>query len=235
MSEAVTRVRCEVRIHGRLRWISHLEFLRAFTRALRRADIPVAYSQGYNPHARLSFATARSVGMASDAEYVDVFLGQECTGSAVKNQLNRVFPAGIAVSDCRRVSVDGPALAARINASRYHVTVEGVARHCLCGAVDAVLDAPRLHVTRHRNNKPDRSLDIRPGIFSAAVIRGESEQLAVLVDLALGGEHGVRVEEFLGILRSHLPETEAANGVFLPRRIALYHRGDDRDVSPWCI
>jgi radical SAM-linked protein len=58
----------------RVKYISHLDFLRLVQRAIRRADIPVAYSQGFNPHPRLSFASALAVGVTSEGEYLDIYL-----------------------------------------------------------------------------------------------------------------------------------------------------------------
>ena len=61
----------------KVKYISHLDFMRLVQRALRRAEIPVAYSKGFNPHPRLSFASALAVGTTSDGEYLDIILEKE--------------------------------------------------------------------------------------------------------------------------------------------------------------
>ena len=73
-----------------VKYISHLDLQRAFQRALRRAEIDIAYSKGFNPHPKVSFATALSVGMTSDGEYVDVELNNWQNGKELTKKLNGV-------------------------------------------------------------------------------------------------------------------------------------------------
>ncbi|MBX6723253.1 MAG: DUF2344 domain-containing protein, partial [Dactylosporangium sp.] len=68
------RVRIRYAKRGPLRFTSHRDFARAFERALRRADVPVAYSQGFSPHPRVSYASAAPTGAASEAEYLELAL-----------------------------------------------------------------------------------------------------------------------------------------------------------------
>ena len=68
----VMRIRSRFKKYGLARYVSHIDMIRVFERAMRRADIPLAYSQGYHPHPMLSFSPALAVGVTSDAEYMDV-------------------------------------------------------------------------------------------------------------------------------------------------------------------
>ena len=79
----------------RVKYISHLDFLRLVQRAIRRADIPVAYSQGFNPHPRLSFASALAVGVTSEGEYLDIFLRDDMDPELLCNRMNQKLPLGI--------------------------------------------------------------------------------------------------------------------------------------------
>ena len=223
-------------MEDRARWISHLEFLRAFTRALRRGRLPVAYSQGYNPHARISFATARPVGMASEGEYVDVLFEEELRAEAVKTVLNQVFPGNIEARECRRIPGDRPSLASAVNASRYRFDFAEGDAGGLAAALERLLGWERVPVIRHRRGKPDRVLDIRPGILEVGdVVATRGGDVGFCVDLSLGGEEGVRPGELLRSLEACPDSAEGWRGDPAIRRIDIYRReGNDR-VSPWCL
>ncbi len=235
MTTPSCRVRCCVSISKGLRWVSHLEFLRSFTRALRRADLPVAYSQGFNPHARISFATARPVGMASEAEYVDVFFEEDLIGGRVKEDLGRVLPSGMAIPRCEVVDLNGASLASRVNASRYLFETEDLDREHLMSAVTDLQRATELRITRVRRNKPDRELDIRPGILSIGSPKRRGAGLAMEAELAMGGEGGVRPEELWRCLRAQLAGTDPEGFRPIVTRIDIHRREGDRLISPWCL
>ncbi|MRR17783.1 MAG: DUF2344 domain-containing protein, partial [Deltaproteobacteria bacterium] len=85
---------------GRSRFLSHLELAAALTRALRRSSLALAYSAGFHPHPKISFATATSVGMASCQEYMDVTaLEYPQDLSILKNELNAALPEGVEITD----------------------------------------------------------------------------------------------------------------------------------------
>ena len=77
-----------------VRFVSHLDVQRMFQRSFRRAGIPVAYSQGFNPHPLTSFATALSVGCSSDAEWIDVKLDRDMSLTEFSMKLNSALPNG---------------------------------------------------------------------------------------------------------------------------------------------
>ncbi|MFO7941062.1 MAG: TIGR03936 family radical SAM-associated protein [Bacillota bacterium] len=235
-SEPRGRVRCRMAVRDRLRWISHLEFLRVLTRALRRSDLPISYSQGYNPHVRLSFATARPVGMASDAEYVDLFFEEELTGSRVKKSLDQVLPIGAYASECRKMDVEGPSLASRINACRYEFRFPGVPPEEIDAAKSRMLRSEDLWIMRRRRNKPDRNIDLRPGILEVHPMDATHSSESVLVaDLALGGEMGIRASEFSDAFLGFIEFTPPRGVKIATRKVDVYRREDDKVVSPWCL
>ncbi|QIB26274.1 TIGR03936 family radical SAM-associated protein [Caloranaerobacter azorensis] len=80
-----------------MKYISHLDLMRLFQRAFRRADIPVKYSQGFNPHPKFSLATALPIGVTSDGEYMDVELENDIDKDEFINRINDVLPDGIKI------------------------------------------------------------------------------------------------------------------------------------------
>lgn len=118
-SPAKKKIRIRYSKTGLSRFISHLDIIRIFDRAARRANIPLVYSQGFNPRPKLSFGPPLTLGVASIAEYLDVEteLGKE---AHFADQLNAVLPEGIRVLMQKTIYTKVPALAASIN----HVTYE---------------------------------------------------------------------------------------------------------------
>ena len=80
-----------------VRFVSHLDMLRLFQRAFRRARLPLAFSQGFNPHPLMSFATALSVGFTSEGEYLDVILTEPYPVEKLKNEVNSTLPVGVEI------------------------------------------------------------------------------------------------------------------------------------------
>ena len=83
----VQRLRVRYAKRGRARFTSHRDFGRAFERALRRAGVPMAYSSGFSPHPRISYANASPTGAASEAEYLEIGLASACDPDKVRVRL----------------------------------------------------------------------------------------------------------------------------------------------------
>ena len=93
----VQRLRVRYAKRGRLRFTSHRDFSRAFERAVFRARVPMAYSSGFNPHPRISYAGAAPTGSASEAEYLELALAEVVDPAAVHAALDEALPDGLDV------------------------------------------------------------------------------------------------------------------------------------------
>lgn len=151
---------------GRLRFTSHRDVARMFERALRRAGMPMAYSQGYSPHPRLSWVGAAPTGTASEAEYVEIALVARPDVDAARDALDAALPDGLAVTDATLAGSDG--LAGRIDAARWRIQLPGVSRYALRLAAEALLQAREAQVER-LTKSGTRTLDVRAALVSAAV------------------------------------------------------------------
>ncbi|SNB47846.1 TIGR03960 family B12-binding radical SAM protein [Geobacter sp. DSM 9736] len=117
------RVRLRFTKTGRMRYLSHLEMIALFGRAVSRADIPVMFSQGFHPHPKFSFATALSVGVESYAEYMDMEVAAGFPPQLVMQGLNDVLPEGVMVAEAEEIPLRAQSLSVIINAVRYKVTL----------------------------------------------------------------------------------------------------------------
>src|SRR3954451_25312196 len=115
----VQRLRLRYAKRGRARFPSHRDFSRAFERALRRAGVPMAYSSGFSPHPRISYANASPTGAASEAEYCEIGLAPGCAPERVASARAAALPPGLDVVEVWEA--DPGALADRLTGSRWSV------------------------------------------------------------------------------------------------------------------
>jgi radical SAM-linked protein len=161
----VQRLRVRYAKRGRLRFTSHRDFSRAFERAVARARVPVAYSSGFHPHPRISYAGAAPTGAASEAEYLEVALAAESDPAQVARALDEALPPGLDVLTV--VVSPGGSLAELLEGSVWRSRLPGVSRAAAQDAVGRFLDAEEVLVER-MTKKGLRSFDCR-----AAVVRLE--------------------------------------------------------------
>src|SRR5512139_1061454 len=108
----------------RLKYIGHLDMARTWQRIARRANLPLAYSEGFNPQPRMSFAAALPVGCASDHEELDMVLSPPCVMDEVKARLDRAVPPGMKVISIAEMALSAPALQMQLAATEFEITVE---------------------------------------------------------------------------------------------------------------
>jgi len=161
----VQRLRVRYAKRGRLRFTSHRDFSRAFERALVRAGIPMAYSSGFNPHPRISYAGASPTGAASEAEYLEIGLAEPVEPARVAEDLDRALPEGLDVIEV--VAAAPGALADRLQASRWQIDVP-LPVDAVAPAVRAFLGRPSVTVER-MTKKGLRSFDSRAAVLALEV------------------------------------------------------------------
>lgn len=159
---------------GRLRFASHRDFSRAFERALRRAGIPVAFSSGFHPHPRISYANAAPTGAETDAEYLEIGLADSCDPERVRLALNSALPDGFAVAAV--VESAASSFTDLLPASRWRLTVVGIPRPTLQAAVDALLAADAVLVERETRSGR-RTFDARAAIVSLRTLDDTTVEL----------------------------------------------------------
>ncbi len=168
---AVQKLRIRYAKRGRMRFTSTRDFQRALERAVRRAGLPVAFSGGFHPHPRISYANAAPTGAASEAEYVEVSLTAVVDPADAARRLDGSLPEGLdVVAAADDDDLDG-ALADQLQGSLWALRFRAGGGADLTGmasAVAALLAAPEARVTRMMKKGP-RELDVRAALLGLAV------------------------------------------------------------------
>ena len=152
---------------GRLRFSSTRDFQRALERAVRRAGVPMAFSAGFHPHPRISYANAAPTGTASEAEYFQLQLTQQCDLEALRAALDESLPQDMAV--LRVVEAAPGALADLLQASVWQLDFEGVTLETITDAVATFMDRAELLVTRMTKSGA-REFDVRQAVLASDVV-----------------------------------------------------------------
>ncbi len=181
---------------GAIAYTSHLDVQRTLQRAFRRADLPLAYSQGFNPHPLVSFATALATGYSSDCEWFELRLTKAITAGEFTERVNAVMPEGMWLSDAFLAEDDMETLSKLVNSARYKVTVHfsrEVTEKEIHSAVDETLAAKEIFVMK-KTKGGIKNTDIRQQINKVAVEEVEKTvaRFDILGELTVTG--GLRVE-----------------------------------------
>ena len=184
-----------------LRYTSHLDLHKLWERAARRAELPLAYSQGFHPQPKISLAAALPLGFSSRAEVMDMRLNEEISLDTIKDRLRENLPGGIQVLDVEMVDDRSPALQTQVVSAEYELTLtEAFEESDLTRKVDEIMHAESL--PRERRGK---SYDLRPLIEEIALTptplpEGEGKAARVFMRLAAREGATGRPEEVLEVL-----------------------------------
>ena len=178
VAPTVQRLRLRYAKRGRLRFTSTRDFQRALERALRRTGVPMAYSQGFNPHPRISYTNAAPTGTASEAEYVELAVTSVLDPEAVRAALDEALPPGLDVLEV--VEVRAPDFAERLQASVWVIELPGVDHATAAAAVATFLAAEVVEVQRLTKSgmrtfdarEPVLRLEVRPAAPAAEEASG---------------------------------------------------------------
>jgi radical SAM-linked protein len=165
----VQKLRIRYAKRGRLRFASHRDLARTLERALRRANVPMAFSAGFSPHPKISYLGAAPTGAASEAEYVEIGLSVACEPEAVRAALDAALPDEVAILECVEAAEGTGSLADRIDTSVWRVELPGVEFEELRAAVDAFLASDVVTVAKRTKNGL-KDIDARASVASASAI-----------------------------------------------------------------
>ncbi len=158
----VQRMRVTFATDDSVKYVGHLDMHRTWERAIRRARLPLAYTQGFNPQPRLQFAAALPVGFTGQAEVADVFLNETLEPAEFLDRLAAALPAGIRPYRAEPVPREAPSLQSQVCGATYRIEVEvDEPAEAFAARLAAFLARPEAWRTR-RKGKETASYDLRP-------------------------------------------------------------------------
>ncbi|HEY5014348.1 MAG TPA: TIGR03936 family radical SAM-associated protein [Acidimicrobiia bacterium] len=203
-------VRVRYTKRGKVRWISHRDVARAFERALRIEQLPLAFTLGFSPRPKVSFGLALSTGYESDAEYLDLELAEPIDLESLPARLTAALPLGIEVDAVVALEERAPALQEVVAAVTWQVEVadddgQPVPAELVRGLVEAARDASVLDVTQVRKGRASVA-DVRPAIRRLEMI--ESPNATVEMEL-LTQPRGAKPSEVVAAIAGFGPQAMA--------------------------
>jgi radical SAM-linked protein len=157
----VQRLRVKFSRDKQVQYITHLDLMRLWERAFRRAEIDIAYSEGFTPHARLSLAAPLPVGVTSSAELLDVFLSSRTTPLHLAREVGKQLPPGVEVLEVHEVGLRSPSVQSEVRWAEYQAQLEAsLTAEDVQKAIDTFLAADSIP-WEHLRDKQTRRYDIR--------------------------------------------------------------------------
>jgi radical SAM-linked protein len=183
------------------KYISHLDLMRALERGMRRARLPLAYSEGFNPRPRVSYASALSVGHTSDAELMALALSEPMDPADMRKALNAALPNGLEILQAWSTPPHKPKTTlGDVDTAEYAVRVDGPLHDAhLAARAEEFMAQDEVVITRVRD-KGSKDLNLRPLVSAAAVVRAAAAEAELNLRLRTGSAGGARPEEVLAAL-----------------------------------
>lgn len=211
------KARIKFRKYGVMKFIGHLDVMRFFQKAMRRADIPIAFTTGFSPHMIMSFANPLGVGLTSDGEYFDIELAEEVDMEAAVQRLNMVMVEGIDVVNMVPISDDKKRTGMSIVAAADYLSSvkEGTFPQDWKERIVSFMEQSEISIVK-KTKKSEKAVDIKPMIYQLEVC-GDS----VYMQVATGSVENLKPElvmqafaEYLGV------DTECVS--FAHHRLEVY-------------
>lgn len=199
----VQRLRLRYAKRGRMRFSSTRDFQRALERALRRAAVPMAFSSGFHPHPRISYANAAPTGTASEAEYVEIALVERVDPDALRAALDEALPDGLDVVEVADGGLENRvSLADLLQASEWRVELPGVPDATARAVRAEFLGLDVAEVTR-MTKSGERTMDARAAVIAMNVVSTDDAACAILHMVVRHATPAVRPDDILTALRTH--------------------------------
>ncbi|MBO8137268.1 MAG: DUF2344 domain-containing protein [Desulfotomaculum sp.] len=215
---------------GMARFISHLDLLRIFERAFRRADLPMAFSQGFNPHPKMSIAAPLAVGIEGKQELLEIELTGKMEENEITRRLNSSLPAGVEVLGVKQAQGTKPLMAMVKRAVYSFECMPGkeIKQQQVEQAVSSLLNEDYIIVKRSVKGRV-KEVDIRPGILSleGKLTNGE---IIIKAEVKSGSEGNVRPEEIKAELEKAGIPLGAGCKIY---RLGLYGDEKGKRIDLW--
>ena len=198
---ALTKYRAQIRKGAEISVLSHLDYMNVFMRALLRSKLPAAWSEGFNPHLKVSFATALAVGVTSDCEYVDFELIAPVSEFDVAKKLNEQLPKGAEILRLKKLRGKSKPVMSLVDLSRYEVRLSFNEKFLSTAQISVknFNDAPEIIFTRITPKKT-REIELKKYLAEPVKISLADDELLIKFAIKITAEGSLKPSEVLKIL-----------------------------------
>jgi len=198
------KVRMRIRKKEEAKYISHLDLMRALERAMRRAKLPLKFTEGFNPRPKLTFTPAIPVGITSDAEYMDVEFTKQLSMDEIFSRLNSVLPPGISL--VKVDTAEGKIPLSAVNRALYTVVVDigNATREVLEKAIEKLLSRSEINIEKKSKGKV-KFVNIAPWIYDIKIGQIEDGKIELKMELAAGQQGSVTPPAVVNALQEYIP------------------------------
>ena len=220
-----------------MKFIGHLDIMRYFQKAMKRAKIDIAYSEGYNPHQKMSFASPLGLGLTGEREYVDIEINTFIPSDEAIKALNEVMVEGVEVSDFVYLEDNVQNAMSSIQAAEYLVFVKNAENDILFSSADALreyceafFNQDEIVVTKE-TKKGESTFDLKPFVFDWEVCDAlTGDAIALNLILKAGSETNIKPEFVVtNLLNFHKLDVELMKYQF--HRVDLYTLIEEEYIS----
>jgi radical SAM-linked protein len=177
--DQITRIRVTYTKGESLRFTGHLDMQRAWERLLRRSGLPIRYSQGFHPRARMNLASALPLGFVSKAEMLDFWMDEPLPTDQIQKKLAAAAPPGLVITAVNQVSLSDDAIQSKMHASEFEVSFfDPQDEHELSGKVSSLLSIDEIMRTRRK-----KTYDLRPLILAMDLIQTDDGEVGITMQL----------------------------------------------------
>ncbi|MFQ5867023.1 MAG: TIGR03936 family radical SAM-associated protein [bacterium] len=219
--DSVQRVRIEYSKKEPIRYIGHLDLMHTFFHALKRANLPVSYTQGFNPRIKCSFSPALTLGFESEAEYIELYLDKKIDIASSIDNIQKNLPEGLTVHDMKRLPLFGKSSNGKIRGVAYRINLHQFSGKSTVSApaskkeieerIRNLLDRGEIFVT----DKRGRRVNVRPLILSIEVDRDWSIRLLLKTRGGFNLNPRIIIKTLLGVEEEKLAFVEFTREKFL--------------------
>lgn len=188
-----------------VKYVGHLDAMRTFTKCLKRTNIPLEYSKGFNPRIQISFALPLGVGVTSDADYFDLALSSKMNVDLFLSELNSVLPLGFKVLDAKYIE-DKKSLMSLVKEAVYVITLK---TNIEKKTIKSLLDEEKIVIIKEsKSKKKAEEIDIKPYIIQYEVNELDNENIVLKIHSTAGSVNNLNPIHLINLLSERLGSIE---------------------------
>lgn len=224
------RLRLAIKKDGAIQFLSHLDFARAVRYVIIRAGLPICYSEGFNPHMKMSFASALGVGVSADVEYMDMELEEQVPVPDVMARMNEKSPHGFAVLDGKYIDRSATKLMAAANYATYTLlgpTTAGATDDAVQDSLAKFNEATEVMYEKVsvKGKKKVRLIDVKQHVIEPITGHLDGDNVVLSVGIYQTAEGAIKPTQVWEVLGKQF-QLPIQTDMMLARRRGIYHRED---------